>query len=70
MLTHSIKVMNHSKSKSTISFVELSVEEYASIFGGDNITQTVFRYLGSVWAGIEAGQPYASYGYYAGMNNK
>ncbi|WP_092730114.1 hypothetical protein [Algoriphagus alkaliphilus] len=62
--------MNHLKSKSPNSLVELSAEECKSVSGGDNITQAVFRYLGSFWAGIEAGQPHASYGYYAGMNTK
>ncbi len=47
----------------------MNLEECKNISGGDNITQAVFRYFGSVWAGIEAGQPHAAYGRYAGMYN-
>ncbi|WP_157971943.1 hypothetical protein [Pleomorphovibrio marinus] len=46
---------------------ELTLEECRIINAGDNNTQRLFRYLGSVVGGIVAGQPYAAYGKYAGM---
>jgi hypothetical protein len=46
---------------------ELSLEECRSIIGGDNNTQRLFRFVGSIVGGIVAGQPYAAYGKYAGM---
>lgn len=67
MLMHSKKVMNHSNRKIIVKFQDLDMEECKKISGGDNITQAVFRYFGSVWAGIEAGLPHASYGMYPGM---
>lgn len=57
--------MNHLNKKTYLK--ALSFNECREISGGDNVTQAVFRYLGSVWAGIEAGQPHAAYGVYSGM---
>jgi len=48
-------------------FQELTLEESKIIVGGDNVTQSVFRYIGLVWAVITSGQPHASYGRYARM---
>jgi hypothetical protein len=45
----------------------LSKTELLEITGGDNVTQSFFKYLGSVYGGIVNGQPHASYGKYAGM---
>ncbi|WP_439482194.1 hypothetical protein [Cyclobacterium plantarum] len=46
---------------------ELSLEDCKKIRGGDNLTQRFFYFIGSVTAGIVAGQPYGAYGRYAGM---
>jgi len=62
-----MKDMNHLNKISDMKIQELELEECVKIFGGDEITQSVFSYLGSVWAGIVKGQPHASYGRYAGM---
>lgn len=70
MLKHLKRVVSHLKNKTVNYLVELSTEECKFVSGGDNVTQAVFRYLGSVWAGIQAGQPHAQYGHYAGMNTK
>jgi len=59
--------INNLNKKTSNKFQELNLEECKTIIGGDNVTQAVFRYIGSVWAGIQAGQPHAAYGSYAGM---
>lgn len=46
---------------------ELSPKECKNIVGGDNNTRRLFYYIGTVVAGIVAGQPHAAYGRYAGM---
>lgn len=60
--------MHHLSEKTNEKLQDLSLEELGEIFGGDNVTQSLFRYLGSVCAGIMAGQPHAAYGRYAGYS--
>ena len=45
----------------------LSLSEQKEIVGGDNLTRSVFRYLGKVAAYIGQGCPHGAYGVYAGM---
>lgn len=58
--------MHHLSESTNKKLQDLSLKECVKISGGDNITQAVFRYLGSFCAGIMAGQPHAAYGRYAG----